>query len=69
MQGVESYWDPVGGERSSFCSRISENLEREEEPVLVANVGQWAGLFQVCRALVYMCGGTTSFLLRTKIEI
>ena len=22
MQGVESYWDPVGGERSGFCSRI-----------------------------------------------
>ena len=23
MQGVESYWNPVGGERSGFCSRIS----------------------------------------------
>ena len=46
-----------------------ENIEREEEPALLANLGQWAGLFLVFRTLVYMCGGTIGFLLRIKVEI
>ena len=45
MQVVESYWDPVGGERSSSAQEFSGNLEREEEPALVANLGQWAVFF------------------------
>ena len=46
MQGVESYCGTQWEESDQTSAQeFWENLAREEEPGLVANLGQWAGLF------------------------
>ena len=71
MQGVESYWDHVAGERSGYCSRlvgVAWTPGRARFSCQPTGVGQWL-LYVRCAGLLRISAEVRlAFFCEEKVE-